>query len=257
MLVGSNYIWGWETNRIAREYVEARGGRVMGERFVALGDTDIAHIIEEVRLKRPDFVLNTLIGPSSAAFIEAYWQLGKEEPAFDPRQRPIISCNWTETEIAALGEKAHGHLTIAPYFQSLDTPANDRFLATMRRLAPGASHPSAFFAQAYAAVQMIARGVAATGGGDVGRVLAAAKADSYEAPFGALSIHAETNHAILAPHVARASDKGGFEVIATTAAPIVPDPYLARATSAAELRGLGAEPTARGERGLPYLRVIK
>ena len=257
MLVGSNYIWGWETNRIAREYVEARGGRVQGERFVALGDTDIGRIIEEVRLKRPDFVLNTLIGPSSAAFVEAYWELGQEERAFDPRHRPIISCNWTETEIAALGERAHGHLTIAPYFQSLDTPANARFLATVRRLAPGANHPSAFFAQAYAAVQMIARGVAATGSGDVGRVLEAAKSDTYEAPFGALGIHAETNHAILAPHIARAGEKGGFEVVATTATPIVPDPYLARSANSAERRGPAAGVAAGGERGLPYLRVIK
>jgi branched-chain amino acid transport system substrate-binding protein len=257
MLVGSNYIWGWETNRIAREYVEARGGRVKGERFVALGDTDIAHIIEEVRLKRPDFVLNTLIGPSSAAFVEAYWQLGRQDPAFAPAQRPIISCNWTETEIAALGERAHGHLTIAPYFQSLDTPENARFLAIMRRLAPGANHPSAFFAQAYAAVQMIARGVAATGSGDVGQVLLAAKTDIYEAPFGALGIHVETNHAILAPHIARASDKGGFEVISTTATPIVPDPYLARTEDAPERRVPGADRSAGGERPLPYLRVIK
>jgi branched-chain amino acid transport system substrate-binding protein len=257
MLVGSNYIWGWETNRIAREYVEARGGRVQGERFVALGDTDIAHIIEEVRLKRPDFVLNTLIGPSSAAFVKAYWELGCDEPAFDSRRHPIISCNWTEGEIAALGARADGHLTIAPYFQSLDTPANARFLATMRRLAPEVRHPSAFFAQAYAAVHMIARGVAATGGGDVERVLAAAKADSYEAPFGALGIHAETNHAILTPHIARAGAYGAFEMVAATAGPIVPDPYLARSAAVAGRGTSDPHGPAAGGPGRPYLRVVK
>jgi branched-chain amino acid transport system substrate-binding protein len=256
LLVGSNYIWGWETNRIARDYVEARGGRVKGERFVPLGDTDIGHIIDEVRLKRPDFVLNTLIGPSSAAFVEAYWRLGEDDPAFDPSRRPIISCNWTESEIAALGVRARGHLTIAPYLQSLDTPANARFLATIRRLLPAMERPSAFFAQAYAAVHMIARGLAATGAADVDGVLAAAKADSYEAPFGPLGIHAETNHAILTPHIARAGAAGVFEVVARTERPIVPDPYLARSGAVPAPLAAGAGVTGDDQRPL-HLRVVK
>jgi len=36
-LVGSNYIWGWETNRIARNIVEQSAGIVTGERYVAPG----------------------------------------------------------------------------------------------------------------------------------------------------------------------------------------------------------------------------
>jgi branched-chain amino acid transport system substrate-binding protein len=257
LLVGSNYIWGWETNRIARDYVEARGGRVKGERFVALGDTDIGHIIEEVRLKRPDFVLNTLIGPSSGAFVEAYWQLGQDDPAFDPAHRPIISCNWTESEIAALGPRARGHLTIAPYFQSLELGANDNFLATIRRLMPAMERPSAFFAQAYAAVHMIARGLAATGADDVDRVLAAAKADSYEAPFGPLGIHAETNHAILTPHIARAGAAGAFEVVASTERPIIPDPYLARSGPVAVRRPAASPETGAEASRAPHLRLVK
>jgi branched-chain amino acid transport system substrate-binding protein len=252
MLVGSNYIWGWETNRIGRDYVERHGGTVKGERFVALGDTDIGHIIEEVRLKRPDFILNTLIGPSSQAFVEAYFGLGREDPSFAAEQRPIISCNWTETEIAALGAKAAGHLTVAPYFESMPTPANAAFLATIRRLAPQQRHVSAFFAQAYASVHMIALGLAATGGGEAESVLANAKAETYEAPFGPLRIHAETNHAILSPNIATARADGVFEVLARAAAPIVPDPYLAHT----ELGMARSRPLAERP-GAPNLRVVK
>jgi branched-chain amino acid transport system substrate-binding protein len=252
MLVGSNYIWGWETNRIAREHVERRGGTVKGERFVPLGDTDIGHIIAEIRQKGPDFVLNTLIGPSSRALVEAYWQLGQDDAAFAPDRRPIISCNWTETEIAALGEKAAGHLAISPYFQSMATPANASFLNTVRRLAPQARQVSAFFAQAYAAVHMIARGLLTTGSDNAERVLAAAKANAYEAPFGPLSIHAETNHAILSPQVARAGAAGTFEILAATASPIIPDPYLAHSAPGADHRS-----PADGQRGKSHLRVVK
>lgn len=228
MLVGSNYIWGWETNRIAREHVEQAGGTVKGERFVPLGDTDIAHIIEEVRQKQPDFVLNTLIGPSSKAFVEAYHALAQSDPAFAPERHPIVSCNWTEGEIAALGVKAAGHFTIAPYFQSLGTDANADFLATVGTFAPGVRSVSAFFAHAYSAVHMIARGIAATGTSDAAPVLNHAKADAYQAPFGPVSIHAQTNHATLTPHIGRARADGGFDIMTSAEAPIIPDPYLVR-----------------------------
>jgi branched-chain amino acid transport system substrate-binding protein len=249
MLVGSNYIWGWETNRIGRDYVERRGGTVYGERFVALGDIDIAHIIEEVRLKRPDFVLNTLIGPSSQAFVEAYFALGREDPSFTPDRRPIISCNWTENEIAGLGAQAAGHLAVAPYFESMATPGNTAFLATVRRLAPQLRHVSAFFAQSYAAVHMIALGLAATGRDEAAGVLANAMAEVYQSPFGPLRIHAETNHAILSPHIAAARGDGAFNVLAGAAGPIVPDPYLAHSEFG------NARPEQRT--GVRYLRVVK
>lgn len=245
VLVGSNYIWGWETNRIAREMVERGGGTIKAERFVPLGDTDIGHIVEEVRRKRPDFVLNTLIGPSSRAFVEAYYQLGQRDAEFAAARRPIISCNWTESEIAALGEKAEGHLAVAPYFESLATPDNVAFLATVRTLAPGVTRLSAFFAQAYAAVHMIARSIAATGRAEPEAVLADAALRDYPGPLGLLRIHADTNHAILTPRIARARRDGLFEVLSRGEAAIVPDPYLIRSAGAA------AHPRA------PHLRVVK
>jgi branched-chain amino acid transport system substrate-binding protein len=241
ILVGSNYIWGWETNRIAREVVERAGGSVKAERFVALGDTDIGHILDEVRAKEPDFVLNTLIGPSSRALVEAYWELGQADPAFAAEKRPIVSCNWTESEIAALGQKANGHLSVAPYFQSLETPANTAFLETVRRLVPELKHVSAFFEQANSAVQMIARGIVVAG---EDHVLEHAKAESYAAPFGPLQIHAATNHAILAPRIARAGADGVFDVLSSNETPVVPDPYLTRSVPPASARA-------------PYLRAVK
>lgn len=44
-MVGSNYIWGWEISRIAREVTEASGGQVLSERFVPLGAVEVDHLI--------------------------------------------------------------------------------------------------------------------------------------------------------------------------------------------------------------------
>lgn len=247
ILIGSNYIWGWEINRIARDYVEREGGSVKAERYLPLGDTDIDHLIAEVRQKRPDFVLNTLIGPSSEAFVAAYWDLSQRDPAFSAEQRPIVSCNWTEGELAGLGQMAAGHLTVAPYFQSMATTENAALLSRAERYAPKQMQISAFFAQAYAAVQMIARGIAATGSDNAEVVLGEAKTTTYASPLGPLRIHAQTNHAILTPHIGRARNNGTFEIVTSAAAPVVPDPYLAHVDTDGQATG----------RRTAHLRVVK
>ncbi len=98
-LIGSNYIWGWETNRVARDLIEDAGGRVLGERYIAIGETGIGRLIDEIRTTRPDFVLNNLIGTSSYAFIDAYAALGRNDPHFLPTRCPLLSCNLTECEL--------------------------------------------------------------------------------------------------------------------------------------------------------------
>ena len=232
-LVRSNYIWGWETNRIARDAMEAAGGHVAGERYVPLGDTDVGRIIEEIRAKRPAFVLNTLIGPSSYAFLEAYAALAAEYPDFDPAMRPVLSCNFSERELAQVGQAAVGQYAVSPYFQSLDTAENRQFLAVLGRHAPQTRHVSAFFAQAYAAVHLLAAGLSAAGTDDTRAVLGATSGRVITAPFGAVEIEPANNHAVLTPRIARAAS-AGFEIVADAGLAIRPDPYLAqRATRSA------------------------
>jgi branched-chain amino acid transport system substrate-binding protein len=249
-LVGSNYIWGWETNRIARDFIEAAGGAIAGERYVPLGDADVGRIIEEIRSKKPDFVVNTLIGPSSYAFLAAYHQLGLADPAFSQNVRPVLSCNFAESEVAEVGAASIGQYAISPYFQSLDTDDNLRFLAIARRFAPTSPHISAFFAQAYAAVHLMVRGLVKAGTDDTATVRAALDGVTIAAPFGPLAIDQATNHAVLTPRIAR-SVAGGFEIVADSGVAVSPDPYLAR-SSLSPIRDVGT-PSQRAT----HLRVIK
>ena len=110
-LLGSNYIWGWETNRVARDLIADAGGKVLGERYLPLGETDVSRLIAEIQATRPDFILNNLIGPSSYAFLAAYaatWPTS--DPHFRPERCPVLSCNLTECELPAIGEAGNGHL---------------------------------------------------------------------------------------------------------------------------------------------------
>lgn len=107
-LAGSNYVWGWEIARVARMQVTAAGGEILGDRTVALGDTDVAALADEVRRAAPDFVLNSLVGESQHAFLRALRQHGC--------RIPVLSCNFTEAEIAAVGDAAEGLISVGPYF---------------------------------------------------------------------------------------------------------------------------------------------
>ncbi|SFJ15158.1 transporter substrate-binding protein [Celeribacter neptunius] len=117
-LTGSNYIWGWEMNRLAREVILARGGEVLGERYLPLGRVDVERVIEEIRVTRPNFVLNSLIGPSQYAFLEAYAALGREDPHFTAATCPVLSCNLTECELPAIPAGCtEGLVAAGPYFR--------------------------------------------------------------------------------------------------------------------------------------------
>ncbi len=119
-LTGSNYIWGWEMNRLARERIVQAGGMIAGERYLPIGSRDVGRMIEEIRSSRPDFVLNSLIGPSSYEFLAAYRDLGRQDDHFLPARCPVLSCNLTECELPAIGMAAEGLVSAGPYFRGIE-----------------------------------------------------------------------------------------------------------------------------------------
>ena len=199
-LTGSNYIWGWEMNRVARDLTGEVGGEVLGERYLALGDTDVDRMVEEIRATRPSFVLNNLVGVSSYAFLSAMARLGRDDPAFAPDRCPILSCNLTECELAALGEAAEGLISAGPYFRD------------------GAGASSSFEAAAHAAVLTLAARLSQGAGAGLPGLLAR--------PGGPLVIDSTTHHSTLPVLIAQV-EYGAFRVRERWEA-VAPDPYLAR-----------------------------
>ncbi|MCW4113828.1 transporter substrate-binding protein [Aurantimonas sp. MSK8Z-1] len=217
-LVGSNYIWGWEVNRLARDIVSDASGEVLGERYLPIGDVDVGRLIAEVRATRPDFVLNNLIGPSSYAFIRAYAALGAGDPDFRAERRPILSCNLTEAELSALDGAGEGHLSVGPYFR--DAGAHAPSLG-------GAICRSSYYAAAFSAVRIFADAVRSTGDASPDAVARCATARRCDTPMGPIAIDPQTQHASLPVRIGRIRG-AGFEVLQVSEAPVAPDPYLSR-----------------------------
>lgn len=244
ILLGSNYIWGWETNRIARDILHRSGGEVLGERYVPMGDTDIAHLIAEVHEKRPDFILNNLIGPSSYAFLRALEQLAETDHCFRPENCPVISCNLYENEIAGLGSAAEGHYTVSCYFRSLQSDANRSFLETLPSVDPDAI-ADAFYVQAYSAALMIAEAIRLAGGDRSDKVHRALRDQAVQTPLGHVRVDPRTNHVELPAHIGRAGADGSFTIVHAAAERISPDPFLTSTALTRPMKRIDARPDLR------------
>ncbi len=159
--IGSNYIWPWENNRILRETLTLAGGRVMAERYFAVGETEFTQVIDAILAARPDFVFNTLIGVSAYRFFQELRRACRERGIDQAREIPVASCSLAEPELEAIGPEAvDGHLSSSVYFSSIETPRNRAFTEAYAARFPEGPTPSADTEAAYIAVHLLAGALA-------------------------------------------------------------------------------------------------
>lgn len=225
-LVGANYVWGWEMNRLARELIGRAGGTILGERYLPIEDGEVDRIVADIEVKRPDFILNNLVGSSSYAFLNAITALGARDPAFRPDRCPVVSCDLAECDLGQLSPgSAVGQFSTGPYFDTLRGEANRAFKARVAERHGAGRRISMFFEGAYSAVRMLAEAVATAGDDGPAEVKAALYGATFATPHGPLAIDPRTNHAALPFHLGRIMTDGGFEIVLSRPA-IDADPYL-------------------------------
>jgi len=63
-LVGADYIYPRESNRIMRDIVEQHGGEVLDELYLPIdaGEAELTDVIREIKRQEPDVVFSTLVG---------------------------------------------------------------------------------------------------------------------------------------------------------------------------------------------------
>src|ERR1700687_2663651 len=75
-LIGSDYVWPWQSHRAVKKYISNTGGHVVGEEFVPLGEDDHEAHLARIRAAKPDVVLISLIGTDSITFNRAFGECG-------------------------------------------------------------------------------------------------------------------------------------------------------------------------------------
>jgi branched-chain amino acid transport system substrate-binding protein len=229
--VGSNYIWAWENNRIFREALTARGGVVLAERYLSIGDTEFDQVITAILDQPLDFVFNNLIGTSAYAFFRAFRAACRARGIDQAAQIPVASCTLSEPELPEIGEDAvDGHLSSSVYFSSLGSPENAAFSRAYADAFPQGPVSSADAEASYIAVKLLAAALEQAGTDDARTVRAAVANQRLLAPQGEVRIDPQTFHAWLTPRIGRSVANGQFEVLLEARQPIAPDPYLVQSS---------------------------
>ncbi len=224
-LIGSDYIYPYESNRIMGELVmQHPGSDKLGEHYLPLDATerDYAAIMQDIRARQPDFIFSTVVGDSTASLYRAYAEAG-----FNPQTMPIASLTTSEAEIAQMGaDVAAGHFTAAPYFQSIDSPANARCLARLRQRLGDDCRPNLCWEAAYFQMHLFANAFRQAGSDRIGELLPHLLGSEFDAPQGRIRLDPDNHHTWLHPRVGRANAQGGFTIVRQATRAVSPDPYL-------------------------------
>ncbi|HEY0220539.1 MAG TPA: transporter substrate-binding domain-containing protein [Afipia sp.] len=223
LLVGSNYIYPYETNRLMTDFVMQGRGEVLDEIYVPLQAeaADFEKVIKRVKKTSPDVIFSTVVGGSTAVFYEAYRAAG-----FDPARMPIASLTTSEAEIAGMSrEAAEGHITAAPFFETLSTAGARRFVESFKKKYGPDAPVTAAAEAAYFQFHLAMRALARCGSDDPERVLAEVRDSEFDAPQGRIRIDPENNHTYLWPRIARLDQQAKFQMVWNPGVRIKPDPY--------------------------------
>ena len=170
----------------------------------------------------PDVIFSTVVGQATAYLYQAYATAG-----FDPGTMPIASLTTSEAEVKLMGcDVACGHITAAPYFESVSTPDNQAFVKRYKKRFGDTEPTNLCVEAAYFQVCIFAKALteANTMNTDVLRPFVLGS--EFDAPQGRITIDRESSHTNLWSRLGKVNDRGQFDLIKESLQAVKPDPYL-------------------------------
>ncbi|MDZ8185807.1 MAG: urea ABC transporter substrate-binding protein [Nostoc sp. ChiSLP02] len=221
-LVGSDYVFPRTANTIIKAQLEALGGKTVGEDYLPLGNTEVTPIITKIKQNLPNggVIYNTLNGDSNVAFFKQLKGAG-----LTPEKYPSMSVSIAEEEVKAIGvEYLKGHYAAWNYFQTVDTPANKKFVAAFKKEYGEERVTNDPMEAAYIAVYLWKQAVEKAGNTDLEKVRAAAFGQTLDAPEGKVTMDAN-HHISKIVRIGQVRQDGLFDIVYATPAPVEPVPW--------------------------------
>ncbi|MEU6408452.1 urea ABC transporter substrate-binding protein [Microbispora sp. NPDC046933] len=221
-LVGSDYVFPRTANKIIKAYAAANGMEILGEEYTPLGHTEYSTLVNKIVEAKPDAVFNTLNGDSNVAFFKQLKSTG-----IGADQMPVMSVSVAEEEVRGIGvDNVAGHLVAWNYYQTTDTPANERFVAAFKAKYGADKVTSDPMEAGYNAVYLWAEAVRKAGTTDVEAVKKAAGGVSLDRPEGRVTIDGDNQHVYKTARIGVVQPDGQIKEVWNSGEPIKPDPYL-------------------------------
>ncbi len=123
-LIGSDYVWPWQSHRSIKTYIAEAGGQIVGEEFVPVGEDNHEAHLARIRAAQPDVVLISLIGADSITVNRAFAEAGLAATTLR------LAGAMDETVLLGIGADNTENLFCASgYFNCVGSNANDDFMS--------------------------------------------------------------------------------------------------------------------------------
>ena len=221
-LLGSDYIWPRTSMKIARKHIEnVLGGKVVGEEYYPLGNTNFNSLINKIKVAKPDCIFAAVVGGSNVAF---YKQLKAAGITGD--KQFLLTLSVTEDEMTGVGgENFAGFYSSMKYFQTLDNENNKKFVEAFKAKYGKDAVIGDVTQAGYLGPWLWKAAVEKAGSFDVDKVVAASPGIELKtAPEGYVKVH-QNHHLWSKSRIAMGNKDGTFKVVAESPNLIEPDPF--------------------------------
>ena len=216
-LVGSDYIWPRTSMKIARKHIEsvAKLGKVVGEEYYPLGNTNFNSLINKIKVAKPDCIFAAVVGGSNVAF---YKQLKAAGITGD--KQFLLTLSVTEDEMTGVGgENFAGFYSSMKYFQTLDNENNKKFVEAFKAKYGKDAVIGDVTQAGYLGPWLWKAAVEKAGSFDVDKVVAASPGIELKtAPEGYVKVH-QNHHLWSKSRIAMGNKDGTFKVVAESPQP--------------------------------------
>jgi branched-chain amino acid transport system substrate-binding protein len=191
--IAPNYQAGKDMMEAFRETYHPAGGKIVGEDYPKLGETDYAPYLTKIKQSGAKAVFAFFSGTDAVNFVKQYDEFGLKAgikltgPGF-----------LTEPDVLpAQGKTALGTITGHFYTPQLDNPVNQRFVKEFREKFKGKT-PDGFACQGYDTAEVIVRALKAVNGNtqDKDKLVAAIAETEFDSPRGRFRFDPKTHNVI-------------------------------------------------------------
>lgn len=169
-----------------KAFVDEGGGQVLSENYVPIETVDFSAYL--TTMKKADVTLFWIFGNGAVPFVKQYNDYGLTAPLAAP-----MSNNFSDEQLAELGDPGLGMLACDYYAYTIDNPQNKEFIAAYQKLYPG-ENPTPQGYGAWQGVMLYIEGLKATGGDTTpAKVIQAMSNLSLDTPAGKVTVVPDKN----------------------------------------------------------------
>ena len=232
-LLGTDYVFPRTANRVLKAFLLEEGvpeENIM-EEYTPFDHQDYQTIVSKIKqfsASGDAVVLSTINGSSNVPFYTEFANQG-----LTSSDVPIIAFSVSEDELRSMDtSKLVGHLAAWNYFQSIDSPENEKFVEAFKayceenNLPGGADRVTADpIEAAYYGVHVWKMAAEAADSFDVDKVREAVYGMEFDAPGGAKKMHESNQHTYKPVYIGEIRADGQFDIISGDGELVEPDSY--------------------------------